>query len=248
MFSRTRSIDPRRRYDQVFFTDLVRHLREAGFKDVSVLLPHNLSGKGIGASEVTPEEFVRRGLNYPAVILKGHSEATRETIKIFFLGANANAHFVDSTYPSAHYGPPSVYVESPDPARTYALSQFFHERLSGGSLLWFFFLGVLSIIGILLLYINIAAVVGHSSGLLQQLFGWARWTDLVLSIAISVFLLYFYALPKGLLIAPSSAARILASVSRIAKGEVKDNPLVQLVVTVVGGVIVGFILKWLGVF
>jgi len=114
--------------------------------------------------------------------------------------------------------------------------------------LWFFFLGVLSIIGILLLYINIAAVVGHSSGLLQQLFGWARWTDLVLSIAISVFLLYFYALPKGLLIAPSSAARILASVSRIAKGEVKDNPLVQLVVTVVGGVIVGFILKWLGVF
>jgi hypothetical protein len=245
-FSRTRSLNPSRRYDQALFTDLVRQLREAGFTIVSVVLPHNLSGRGIGGSEISPEEFIQDGRNYPAIILRAQAPASNETIKVFFINTNSNAYFTDPTYPAATYGLPSLHVESPDPARAYALSQYFHERLSGGTHSWFLLLAVLSVIGMLLLFVEIAAAIGRGTGLLLHLFGWPGWTDILFSIATAGWLLYFFALPKGLLIAPAHADRLLASMGRIAKGDVKDNPLIQLAVTILGGVIVALILKWLG--
>ena len=69
----------------------------------------------------------------------------------------------------------------------------------------------------------------------------------VLLVALSLLTLYrYFATPRGLWVKPRREARLLQLASMALRGELKDNPLVSLVVSVQGTVIAALILKWLG--
>jgi len=86
-------------------------------------------------------------------------------------------------------------------------------------------------------------IASKKAGVLQQfLLLPAHWDYLIMAASIWVAYKFFKA-PTGLWIKPTRELRILNMVKMAVRGEYRDNPIVQLVVTVVGGFIVAVILK-----
>jgi len=125
MFSARTRIPEGRMYTRDNLEKLGNDLLEAGFDKITVKLPHNLVG--IENEQVSLREFIERERNYPSVILSAVNTERRETIKVLFVNISRKTFFVDDTFPSGHSEPPEVFVQSPDPARVYALAGFFGE-------------------------------------------------------------------------------------------------------------------------
>lgn len=246
MFSRRKSLDRRRHYTREFIESLVTRLTEAGFDRVTVVLPHNYESVDPRNSEVGFADYLQRERNYAAVILKATATSRQELMKILFINSNARAVFADDTFPMAESEPPGVFFQSPDPARAYAVFEYFYDVLSAPSIGKFVVLSITSMASLLLILFEILTVAAGNAGFLKQRYGITPWLDLGLTLT-GLFVFYkFTALPTGLWIKPRRDTRLLYLANMAIKGELKDNPLVQLIVTIIGGLIVAFLAKLLG--
>lgn len=244
MFSNRASLHHARKYSREFFEKLVSDLRLAGFGELYVLLPHNVVD--LNSAKITVEELLKRERNYSALILSSHNPATKDTIKILFVNLNNRAVFADDTFPNAQSEPPQLYVQSPDPVRCFGLVGFFREylekpKLQGHVLSWF--VAVFSLVFIIAntFYFgnNWALATGSERRRYIPLYAFG----LVIAL---MFLFRFFARPTGLWIKPKRELRLFYLANMALKGELKDNPLVTVIVTVLGTILTVLILKLLG--
>jgi len=197
-------------------------------------------------SEVEFADYLGRERNYAPVILKAAATSKNELIKILFINSNARAVFADDTFPAAESEPPGVFFQSPDPARAYALSEYFYEVLSAPSKRRFIVLSIAAMLSLLLILLELLTAASGKAGFLQERYGITPWVDLGLTLSGLVILYKFLALPTGLWIKPKRDTRLLYLANMAVKGEFEDNPLVQLTITVIGGLVVAFLAKLLG--
>ncbi len=245
MFSRRRSLSGARKYTREFFEKLLADLKDGGFPNLVIKLPHNLVG--MDNSTVSPDDLLRRERNYASLILVAQSPETDETLKILFVNRNAKTFFVDDTFPSGESQPPALYFQSRDPGRAHAVFAFFYDYLTAPRLTTHWVFAFLSFAALLLVAAEALALIGLRGGLLYR-----RWLlhpvwD-VLAIALALLVVFrFFAEPKGLWIKPERELYPIQLLRMTLRGDFRDNPLVTLIVTVVGTVIAGFIIKWLGI-
>ncbi len=245
MFSRRRALDGSRQYSREFFEAFIADLRRAGFDRVRVRLPHNLVG--LDQESVDIEAFLNRERNYPSAILVASNEQRQETLKVLFVNLKAaRAVFVDDTFPNSQSEPPQLYFQSPDPARTYAVFEFFHEYLQRSSLMRHWVLWFATVVGGVVIAAEALSLLSRGRGFLTVVRGtfWV-WDIVFAGVAVVVFF-GFFSEPKGLWVKPTRELRLFYLVRMAARGELRDNPLVSLVVGILGAVITAVILKLLG--
>ncbi len=209
-------------------------------------MPHNIVK--IGESIITVDELLKRERNYPALILVAKSTKRKETLKVLFVNRNLQYVFADDTFPNAQSEPPQLYFQSPDPARVYAVFEFFREYLQQPSLIPNYFNWTMGSLSMLFLLLQILLIFISQKGLLMQL-GYATTSswDIYISVLAIYFVFQFFAFPKGLWIKPERELRILYLFNMAIRGEYRDNPLVALIFSILGTIIAAIILKLLGV-
>ena len=223
MFSRRRTLDRRRKYTREFFETLISRLGEAGFDDIRIVLPHNYSSVDPRNSIVSAEDYLGRERNYAAIIVLAQSAPRNETLKILLVNSAATAIFVDDTFPSAASEPPALYFQSPDPARAYALFEYFHEYLSQGSLGRFVFHSVAGLVSILFIGLEMFAALGRRRGILSLNLDTPTFLDVVLTIIAGILAYGFYSQPTGLWIKPRRELRLLYLAKMAVRGVLRST-------------------------
>jgi len=248
MFSRRRYLDRRRKYSKDFFLSLLQRLSEAGFEDISVVLPHNYETVDPRNSEVSVQDFLDRERNYAATILIAKSKERNELMKILFVNSSAKALFIDDTFPSAASEPPALYFQSPDPARTYALFEYFFDLLNQGSIRQFVLFSIVQLIASVFIFMEAFSLLGKKGFFISKRFHLPIYIDLIAAI-LSISVVYrFFSQPSGLWIKPKRETQVFSFLKMAIRGEVRDNPLIQLLITVIGGLIVAVLAKLFGLF
>lgn len=242
MFSKRKAFSQHYKFDRKFLEKLVSDFKQAGFSAITVKLPHNLIQDS--KDEITIDEFLNRERNYPSIILVGRNESQQETIKILFVNVSTKAFFKDDTFPSGHSESPELYIQSPDPARVYALFGFFYDYLKSNSLTKAFFLWFLFLITFLFL-ISEFLYLSNKKIILSQTFNISPLADLVGILVAMIFIFKFFSYDGGLYV-KEKENKYLSAIRRAIKGEFRDNPVVNLLITIIGGVIVAIVLKVLG--
>jgi len=246
MFSRRRTLDRRRKYSREFFETLISRLSNAGFDSIRVVLPHNYESVDPRNSIVPVPAFLERERNYAAIIVLAEATPRHETLKVLLVNSQATAVFVDDTFPSAASEPPALFFQSPDPARAYALFEYFHEYLSEPSVARFVAQSVVGLLSVLLIGIELLAFFGKHRGILSLNLGIHPAWDVAVAAVAMVSTFRFYAQPTGLWIKPRRELRLLYFVKMAVRGELRDNPIVQLAVSIVGGMIVALLARMFG--
>jgi hypothetical protein len=246
MFTRRKQLDRRRHYSREFLVSLSSKLKEAGFDRISVILPHNYPSVDPKNPEVDLDNFLQRERNYAAVIFKAVSTEKQEMLKILFVNSNSKAVFADDTFPMAESEPSGLFFQSPDPGRAYSVFEYFYELLTTESLRSFIERGIASLVGTLVIAAEILPLLAGKVGFLSTKFGFHPAIDVIISLVAIIVVFRFAALPTGLWIKPKRETKLIYLANMAIKGELKDNPLVQLIVTVAGGLIVAFLAKFLG--
>ena len=242
MFSMRNSIAGSRRYSREFFESLVADLRKARLDKIDVLLPANLVGAE--AHLISPEELLNRERNYPSLILRASNPRKKETLKMLFINRNSRAVFLDDTFPSGESNPPAIYFQSPDPGRTYSVFHFFLDyfrRPETGGTVW-----LAALFAGAVLFTEVIAILSLRNGVISAQWHQSPAWDILLSAISLVILFRFFASPRGLWVKPRRELRLAQLLNMALRGELRDNPLVSLIVSVLGTVVAAFILKWLG--
>jgi hypothetical protein len=243
MFTRRKSINKRAKFNRPFFETFVQRLKDAGFDKISVILPHNYPSVDPKESCVSVEEYLRRDRNFAAIILQAQSTLNNELMKVLFVNSNARAVFVDDTYPSAASEPPSLFFQSPDPGRAFAVFEYFYEVLSKVTAVGFVFLSITGLISIIFILSEMMVFAKKKIGLIQYIYSASTGWDYLFSILSILILFKYFFEPTGLWIKPKRELRILNMIKMAVRGEYRDNPIVQLFVTIVGGSIVAILMK-----
>jgi hypothetical protein len=234
------------KYSREFFTSLCSDLVSCKFNDIKIMLPHNYVK--IESSIIATTELLNRDRNYPALILIAKSQEYQETLKVLFINSNSKAVFADDTFPNGQSEPPQLYFQSPDPGRVYAVFEFFKEYLQTPSLKPFYTFLFLACISFIPLFFELNSLLSKKSLLLIRLGYTTNYSlDVLLLIVSFLGLFLFFAYPKGLWIKPKRELRLFYLINMAIHGEYRDNPLVTLIVTVLGTLLATILLKWLGV-
>lgn len=243
MFSKRKEFSQHYKFDSKFINKFTSDLVESGFNSVSIKLPHNLIDDG--KDEIKIEEFINRERNYPSVILVAKNESKNEIIKVLFVNISSKAFFKDNTFPSGHSEPPELYVQSPDPARTYALFGFFYDYIRSSSIFNAYLIYFLYTISYLVLITEYYLIFSNKKGLLAQSMNVNSSFDILLVIIVFIVIFKFFSYDGGLFV-KDKQNRYANLLRRITKGEFKDNPIVNLLITIVGGLLVVIIAKYFG--
>jgi hypothetical protein len=246
MFTRRRYLDRRHHYSREFLESLVSKLNAASFEKITVILPHNYPSVDPKNPEVEISDFFQRERNYAAVIFKAVSTEKKEMLKILFVNSNTRAVFADDTFPMAESEPSGVFFQSPDPARAYAFFEYFYEILSSRPFTKFILLCVASAVSFFLIVFESLSVAGHKQGIFAVRFGVTSLID-VIAVGIAIVVIFkFTAAPTGLWIKPKRELKLLYLANMALKGELRDNPIVQTIITIGGGLIVAYLAKQFG--
>ncbi len=244
MFTKRKSFPSYRRYDKEFLKAFVADLNLAGFKSIYFVLPHNLLNDQ-ASDVVTYEDFLARDRNYPSIILVAKNESLKETIKVLFVNISTKAFFKDDTFPSGHSEPSELFVQSSDPARAEGLFCFFFDYLKSRSPAKAFFLWFFSVLALFFILFEYFFFLGKKKGIFSDAVGGKIWLDLIL-FGFSIFIMFrFYSTEKGLYIKEKDN-KLRNWTMRMLKGDLRDNPIVNLGITIVGGIVVAFILRLIG--
>ncbi|MCC6602783.1 MAG: hypothetical protein IT327_06215 [Anaerolineae bacterium] len=222
-------------------------MSEAGFDRITVKLPYNLVGTE--KHEIELQEFIERERNYPSIILSAISTERDESIKVLFVNISRKAHFFDDTFPSGHSEPSEIFVQSRDPARVFSLVGFFgdyfgkkgQKRKSGVSLILYF-------LALFFFVAQFLSLIGNGTGFLSasnQTFQYSIYLDVFFTIVALIVIFSSYKTPTGLYVNPPPKSNVVTLAKRALHGQVMDNPLVSLIVTVVAALITALILKLL---
>ncbi len=245
MFSRLGTFSSNYWFTRPVFEKLVSDLDTAGFCSINIMLPHNLVE---GGKDLIPvDDFLDSERNYPSLILIAQNEHLNETIKVFLVNISKKAFFKDSTFPSGHSERPGVYVQSPDPARTHSLFEFFYNYLTESgrhspSFLGWLFYGVC----LVFMFTEVVAFFGTQRTLLQDTVRGGMLLDMG-GVMVAIFGLYnLFQQPKGLYIRERPKKSLVQYANMAITGELRDNPLANLVLVVLGTVLATLILRLLG--
>lgn len=249
MFSRSRNLDSRRKYNREHFEIFTSRLREAGFDNLKVVLPHNYENIDPTKSIEPIKEFLNRERNFPGIILKAVNTEKNEILKVLFINSSAHILLNDDTFPSSQSAPPRLFVQSPDPARAYALFEYFYDYLSQPSLRDFITNLLATLTSLTVILAEIITFVSIKKGILQVLTDISIAWDIM--IVITAIFTGYVSTKKfsetGLWIKPKRELSLIFLIQRTIRGEFQDNPLVQLIITIVGGILVALILKIIGI-
>lgn len=258
MFSMRKTLGSGLHWDRPFLSQLGANLTDAGFAGLSVKLPVNLTAIANSSfpgqqiiedellnREVTFQEFLDNERNYPAVILVASNEAREETMKVLFGNTSKKTLFMDDTFPSGHSIPSQLYVQSPDPARVYSLINFFHEFLRKQADTTAF-LTTVGALALLLTGAQVVAFVASGQGLLAGTWGLNPLFDIAAVIGLVLVQYSAFRAPTGLSVNERETQTARSLVVRAMRGELRDNPIVNLVIGVLGALIGAFILRLIG--
>jgi hypothetical protein len=259
MFSMRKELPGGRQWNRPFLKELGSDLLEAGFSDLTVKLPINLPRvlsddqssdeqeilTALRKGSLVLEEFLNRERNYPAIIFVAKNEAQKETIKILFGNISTETTFADSTFPSGNSVRSTLYVQSADPARAYALFKFFYEYLvrESNSMMFRIFLAPLYIVA---LAAEIISFLGGGQGLIQVAWGQSVLIDVALVLVLILLMYSFFKTPTGLFVNDRRTATPGSYFRRAISGDLRDNPIVNIILSVIASIITALILKWLG--
>jgi len=257
MFSKRKALPASLRWNKAFLASFVADLARGGFTDIKVKLPIDLKSilndnlteeqviSGLKSRTITIEEFLNRERNYKAVILVCRNPTTNETIKVLFGNMSETTTFGDSTFPSGHSASSTLYVQSPDPARVYPLFDFVYHYLSkqgssvlGVAILGFFFL--------LLLAAEALSLLTYGKGFLQVVWKAHPAIDLIAGLVGVVVVYYYFKAPIGLSVNERETVDLPHLIRRAIRGEFRDNPVVNLVLSIVATLVTALILHFLG--
>lgn len=244
MFSLRQRISNNRYYDRRFFDVFVKDLFNAGFDKILIKLPHNIVG--MNDQEQALEEFLERERNYPSLIVVAENPTRNETIKVLFVNISRKAFFVDDTFPSGHSEPSEIYVRSPDPARAYALLKFFVDYFKRGRRSLSNFQWLLTIASLFLFIFEVLFYVKTRLGLVGNINPKLRWLDIPILILGVIFMFQSFKPPSGLYVNEMPKRGVGQLTVMALKGELRDNPLVAIVGSVIATVIATILLKWFG--
>lgn len=245
------------KWDRSYLTTLGSDLSKAGFSTITIKLPIDLDkvlkdkpveeqvADELQRREIPLQNFLDRERNYSAVILVAKKEDPQETIKILFGNKSEKTAFADSTFPSGHSSRSTLYVQSSDPARVYPLCDFFHDHLSkkGDSTVLRTVAGLLSLFLVILEFITLLA---NSKGIIQTQWTSTAHFDVFVSVLAFYFMYHYLSTPTGLSVNDRETETLGSYVRRALKGELRDNPVVNLVISVIATVIAALILHWIG--
>lgn len=258
MFSKRGSIGSARVWNRGFISELASDLTDAGFKDITVKLPVDLEilvrdqtpmEKRIESEilnrEVDLQYFLDNERNYPAIILIAQNKQKKETIKILFVNISKKTNFMDATFPSGHSEPSQLYIQSPDPSRVYGLYHFFMEYLrnNGDSIVGRAIWGLFSFV---FLSAEFISIVSTRKGFLQNAWKLSGVFDVLVVLFLLYSLFRFFNTPTGLSVNKRETATLMSYLQRALKGEFKDNPLVNIIITVLTTVLSAIILRLIG--
>lgn len=258
MFSIRKNIGTGLHWSRPFLSQLGADLTEAGFDELKVKLPVNLAvivkdsipvQERIDAElrdrEITFQEFLDRERNYPAIIMVAINSERRETLKILFVNTSKKTAFMDDTFPSGHSVPSQLYVQSPDPARVYSLFHFFYEFLRKHSESTTFE-AVLGLIAMLITGAEIVFLLGSGRGLLQSTWGWHFGFDIAAFILLIIIQYNAFRTPTGLSVNERETQTAGSLFIRAIRGELRDNPIVNIVVGLIASLLSAIILRLIG--
>lgn len=257
MFSKKRQLHSSKKWDREFLLSFISDLRKGGFDDIYVKLPINFETlindqfteeqivNNIKSRRINIDDFLNEERNYKAIIFVSKNPTTGETIKVLFGNVSEKTNFGDSTFPSGHSASSTLYVQSPDMARVIPLFDFVYDYLSkkGDSYLLVSVIGFFSII---LLSIEVLTLLDRGKLFLTGIFNINPVPDVIV-IIISLFLIYnYFKAPMGISVNDRSSANLVNFLRRAIRGEMRDNPIINLLVTVIGTIVAGIILFLLG--
>ena len=257
MFSRRKTLPSGHRWNRTFLTSFASDLSKGGLSQITVKLPIDLETilkddlpqeqvvANLQAREIPIDKFLDRERNYRAVIMVATNATTNETVKVLFGNMSEKTTFADSTFPSGHSAQSTLYVQSPDPARVYPLFDFFYDYLTkqGHSTVWRSIFGFLSTI---LFAAELITFLGNGKAFFQTMWGTTPVIDIAIMILTTYLMYNFFRTPIGLSVNDRQTARLPSFLQRAIRGEMRDNPLVNIIVTVIGTVIAALILYALG--
>ncbi len=257
MFSLRKEIGGNRQWDSAFITKLVTDLQEAGFNKSTFKIPidkdffntsldqQNSLEEKITHLEIPYKEFIDQERNYPAVIFVAINEKLKDQIKILFVNTSKETKFNDNTFPSGHSVPSQIYVQSPDPSRVYGLINFFYSYLTlkeSSNLKY----SITGLIAFFLLGLETIHFFAQKLGFLQKTLKISPLFDFGI-ILLSIYWFYrFFSTPTGLSVNKRETATFLSFINRAIKGDLRDNPLVNILVVFLIDLIVAVILKIIG--
>jgi hypothetical protein len=107
-------------------------------------------------------------------------------------------------------------------------------------------LALITMVSAIALFTEVVSFFGYRTGVVAERWNQSVLWDVIL-VSISLFFIYrFFASPRGLWVKRKREINLLQLLNMAIRGEFKDNPLVSLIVTVLGTVIAGVIMKLLG--
>jgi hypothetical protein len=225
----------------------LKYLEEAGMEDISVVLPHNYETVDPRNSVVSIKEYLNRERNYAAIILIARSKERNEVLKVLFVNSSAKSLFVDDTFPSAASEPPALYFQSPDPARAYALFEYFFDFLNKDSIKNVILSSIVQIIASLFIFLEALSLLGKKGFLISKQFRLPIYFDLIALLFSIIFAYHFFSQSSGLWIKPKRETKLFSFLKMAIRGEFRDNPAVQLIITILGGIIVAILAKLFGI-
>jgi len=247
MFSLRRRIKRTKIYDKDFLETLSRDLSSAGFSSITIKLPHNLVG--MENHEISFDEFIQRERNYPSLIFVAYNSERNETIKVLFVNISKKAFFVDDTFPSGHSEPSEILVVSPDPARVFSLIGFFgyyfDDKGHDSKPAFQFVFYLASMFALMAEFISLVKGVGFLNAIYPEV-DYLWFVDLIITIASLIVLFSMYKTNTGLYIKSPPKNNLITLANMALKGQLMDNPLIVLIITIVGGILTAFILRLLG--
>lgn len=241
MFSLRKSFSGINHWNREFVEKFLEDLTIAGFDNINIKLPHNLVK--IGKSEISKQDFLERERNYPSLIIFAVNTNNKETLKLLVVNISKQTFFLDDTFPSGLSEPTELYVQSPDPARTYSLLNFFYDYLNTKGSKEIRTRGTL---GLLIIGFQVIFYLSNGKGIINNLSNYesAIYLDPIMFYFGILWYYQLLATPSGLYI-KSRENSLLKFSRKVMTGELKDNPLVNILIAIITTILTSVILKML---
>lgn len=243
MFSKRQTFPQRYKFDRKFLEKFISDLKDSGFDSITIKLPHNLIDDG--KDEIEVREFLDRERNYPSVIFIAKNSNRQETLKLLFVNISKKAFFKDDTFPSGHSESPEIFIQSPDPARVYALFGFFKDYIKENKTRTTALPFLVSYLASsLFLILEFNSITEGKFGILASNLNINIVFDYVAIFAAFLLILKIQSQDSGLYL-KEKENKFISTIKRVIMGEFRDNPIINLIITVIGGLIVLILWKFL---
>jgi hypothetical protein len=247
MFTARKRLKGNRLYSREFLVSFSEDLKRAGFTEIYIKLPHNIVGTE--NNKISLDDFLNKERNFPSLIFESINPTNNEEIKILFVNISAKAFFVDDIFPSGHSEPQEIFVRSNDPARVYSLINFFKSYIENESIKSpTIFISIIYIISLIFIISQIFSLFAQFKFILNYKYQLPVWLDVSL-LLVSLFVMYkMILIPKGLYITKRPDRGVVRYINMALKGQLVDNPMVSLIISILGSLIVAIIFKLIDLF